>query len=118
MTLTGLAFNPPTRVVGNGVFTNCLVIATGNNPSSPKMYSLVGYSGTAQYLMIFETNAIPTNGSVCKLGPFPIDAGKGFSFNLSYYGADLDKMTVCNSTTTNVLTIGASDCTFQAVVAK
>lgn len=103
-----------TRVTGDSTATNSFVAST----KPQKVFLLTGYSATTQYIMVFGTNTVPANGAKCNLGPFPVSAGQFYSIDFGYYGADLDAVTVCNSTTVNTLTIGAADCTFQAVVKR
>jgi hypothetical protein len=100
-----------TRVYGTTVATNRLVIPM----ASPKIYALSGYTTTTQFIMVFQTNALPANGTV-GIFSIPVTAGQFYSFDWSFYGVDLDKVTICNSTTANTLTLGASDTTFQAVL--
>lgn len=115
-TLTIRAQTVSTVVRGSTIATNQFIV-TATNTYTPgvKLYLLTGYTATTQYIMVFQTNALPANGSVA-LFSLPISAGQGYSFDFSYYGADMDRIFVCNSTTANTLTLGAADTTFQAVL--
>ena len=110
------AGGPATRTVGNGQFTNSLIVS-----SIPcKLYGVCGYNSTAtnEFLMIFETNAVPANGTVCRIGPFPVGANQFFSVDFSFYGSDLDKCLVAMSTTSNSLTLAGTNFTIQGIVAN
>jgi len=102
-----------TRVSGGTTATNSFIAASV--PS--KVFLISGYSATTQYIMVFQTNAVPANGTVAVFS-VPVTGGQFYSMDFSYYGADLDKLTVCNSTTANTLTIGAADCTFQTILRR
>ena len=116
--LTIQAQTVSTVVRGNSFATNSFVV-TATNAYTPgvKLYLLTGYTATTQYIQVFQTNAVPANGTT-PLFSLPISAGQGYSFDFSYYGADLDKLTICNSTTANTLTLGAADTTFQAILRR
>lgn len=100
-----------TRVLGNTLATNSLVVAS----SPTTLYAVTGYSASTQYIMVFQTNAVPANGATAVFS-VPVSAGQYYSLDFSTYGAALDKVTVCNSTTPNTLTLGATDTTFQAII--
>lgn len=100
-----------TRIYGDTTATNSLIVTSQNGQ---KAYAFCGYTTTTQYIMVFQTNAVPANGTKATFS-VPVTAGQFYSIDFSYYGADLDKCTVCNSTTANTLTIGAADTTFQAI---
>ena len=104
-----------TRVVGDSTATNSFI---ATKTKGTKVFLLTGYSATSQYIMVFSTNAIPANGIKAALGPFPISAGQFYSIDFGAYGADLDGVVICNSTTANTLTIGAADTTFQAILRR
>ena len=107
-----------TVIRGDTTATNAFIV-TGTNAytAGVKLYLLTGYTATTQYIMVFQTNAIPANGTKAMFS-LPISAGQGYSFDFSYYGADMDRITVCNSTTANTLTLGAADTTFQALLRR
>lgn len=107
---------PPTRVIGNGFYTNGIVVSQ----TPLKLYAVTGYNSTAStaYLMVFETNAVPANGSICRLGPFPVGAGQWYSVDMSFYGADLDKCWVGMSSTAQSLTLAGTNFTFQGITAN
>lgn len=104
----------PNRVWGNGFFTNGLVVS--GIPC--RLYAATGYNSTSTnvFLMIFETNTAPAAATVPKLGPFPVGAGQFYSIDFSAYGADLDKVYVSMSTTSNGFTQAGTNFTFQAIV--
>jgi hypothetical protein len=101
-----------TAVIGNAAYTNTLIVAT----TPTKLYSVTGYnSGPSQFIQVFETNAPPANG-VIPVFSIPVSSGQYFDFDFSYYGADLDSIVVCDSTTANTLTLGAVNCGIQAII--
>lgn len=104
---------PSTRTYGNTSYVPYRVISKG----PVKLYAIIGYNnGPAQFVMIFnKTNAPPTNG-MTGVFSFPVAASNYFSFDLSYYGANLDAVVVCNSTTAQTNTLGSTNCTFQGIV--
>jgi len=104
----------PTRVIGDTTATNSAIFTSQNGT---KVFALTGYSATTQYIMVFQTNGIPANGFKATFS-VPVSAGQFYSVDFGYYGADMDKLTVCNSTTANTLTIGAADTTFQAILRR
>ena len=105
---------PSTIAVGNAVLTNSLIVAT----APVKLYAVMGYnSGPAQFVQVFQTNAVPNNGMFAKHS-FPVGAQQFYSFDFSYYGENLDAVSVANSTTADTLTLGATNCSFQAIIAK
>lgn len=101
-----------TRYFGNAQYTNSLIATT----NWAKLYSLTGYnsSGNVQYIQIFETNAVPANGTVPAFS-MPVPATSYYSWDFSYYGLDLDDITVCSSTTANSLTLSGTNTTFQVI---
>lgn len=120
LTVFGLCFGamatplPSTITVGNATLTNSFVVAKG----PVKLYTLCGYnSGPAQFIMIFQTNAVPNNGFLA-LHSFPVGTQQFYSFDFSYYGNGLDAVSVANSSTAATLTKGAADCSFQAIIAQ
>jgi hypothetical protein len=101
----------PTRVIGNSKLTNALVVSA----KPTKLFAVTGYSPTTQYIQIIQTNQVPTNGIV-PVFSVPVSAGQFYSIDFSYYGADLDSVTVVNSSTQNTLTLGSANTTFQAII--
>lgn len=100
--------------VGNAAYTNSLVVST----TFTKVRAITGYeSATSQFIQVFNAGTVPSNGSV-PLFSFPVAAGQYFSFDFSFYGVDLDACVVCTSSTANVLTLGAADCSIQAIKSK
>jgi hypothetical protein len=99
-------------VVGNAAYTNELVVAT--TPS--KLYAVTGYnSGPAQFIEVFETNKPPVTGAT-PVFSIPVSSGQYFDLDFSYYGADLDSIVICNSSTANTLTLGSLNCGIQAII--
>jgi len=116
MTALGALATPPPQTIsiGNATLTNSLIVAT----SPVKLYTLCGYNnGPAQYVMLFQTNAVPNNGMLAKHS-FAVGAQQNYSFDFSFYGEDLDTLAVANSTTPDVLTLGTTNCSFQAILAR
>lgn len=79
------------------------------------LLSLSGFSnlGSAQYIMVFDSNTQPGNGAVPKrikkvaaTDTFEVDFGRGVRVENGIW--------VCNSTTAPTLTLGAADCLFHA----
>ena len=100
-----------TRVIGNASYTNTLVASY----KPTKLFAVTGYnSGSLQYIQVFQSSA-PTNGMI-PIFSIPVAATQYFSIDFSYYGADLDKITVCNSSTADTLTKGSSNCGLQAII--
>ena len=102
-----------TYVRGDSTATNSLIATT----KACKVFAITGYSASTQYIQIFGTNAVPANG-VKALFSVPVSAGQFYSIDFSYYGADLDGLVICNSSTVNTLTIGSADTTFTAILRR
>lgn len=101
-----------TRVVGNASLTNALIVST----KPTKLYSVTGYnSGAAQYIQIFNTATNAPNGTV-PIFSINVPTQSYFFYDFSYYGADMDKISIANSTTSATLTRGAADCGIQAII--
>jgi hypothetical protein len=111
--LTAGAQTVSTRIVGNSLATNYVVVTS----QATKVFAVTGYTTATQFIQVFQTNALPANGST-PIFSVPVAAGQGYSVDFSFYGADMDKLTVCNSTTANTLTLGAADTTFQAILRR
>jgi hypothetical protein len=103
-----------TRVVGNAAATNSFI---ASSTKGTKVFAITGYSASTQYIQVFQTNGIPANGTVPTFS-VPVSAGQFYSIDFSYYGADFDYCTVCNSSTANSLTIGAADTSFQSILRR
>jgi hypothetical protein len=105
-----------TRTIGDTSRVASRVIST----TPCKLFAVTGYNsfGSTQYVFVFESGAVPTNGQAGKLGPFPVAAGQWYSVDLSAYGADLDAVTVGVSTSDSTFTNSATNCTIQAVIAR
>jgi hypothetical protein len=101
-----------TRLVGDTSLTNKRLVS-----STPcTLYAVTGVnSGPDQYLLVFETNALPANGSAAKIC-VPVLGAQFYSIDFSCYGAGLDKVYVACSTTTNTLTLGSSNITVTAII--
>jgi len=109
---------PATKLIGDITYQPYRVATT----APTKLYAVTGYnSGSAQFVLIFTTlnasGAAPTNtqgASFC----IPVGATQGFSFDLSYYGVDVDSVTVANSTSPTNYIAGSTNCSFQIIVAN
>ena len=113
--LAGPLVNPRGTATG-GLFTNGIVVW-----SSPcTLYDVYVYNPTAtnEFVMVFEntpgntnsswnvtnTPAFATNGSLPRLGPWPVGAGQWLDKDYSFYGMALDNCAICISTTSNKFT--------------
>lgn len=108
---------PNTTIIGNTTYVPYRV----SNTNAVKLYTVLGYnSGPAQFVMVFgaknSAGTAPTNGQVGTFC-FPVAASNYFSLDFSYYGANLDSVSVANSTTATNLTLGSTNCSFQVIVA-
>lgn len=117
VTIAACAAIPNTTIIGNTSYVPYRVVKT----NAVKLYTILGYnSGPAQFVMVFGTNnpsgAAPTNGQLGTFA-FPVAASNYFSLDFSYYGANLDSISVANSTTATNLTLGSTNCSFQAIIA-
>ncbi len=104
-----------TRLIGDTLLVKSRVVSG----RSCKLYAVCGYNASAstQYMLVFETNALPADGTFAKLGPFPVLTGQFYSIDLSTYGADMDYVTVAASSTTNYLTLtSGTNVTIQAII--
>lgn len=102
----------PTKGVGDNAYVNSRVVAVG----PCKLHSIIGYNGgPEQYIHVHEAAAQPANATTPKHG-FKVGAGQYFTFDLGVVGEDLDALTVCNSTTNPTTTVGAADCSIQAIL--
>lgn len=108
-----LADTIPTIILGDATAKSSFVAFT----TAKKIYQITGYSASTQYIQVFETNTVPANGTVPKIS-VPVSAGQYYSIDFGYYGLNLDKCTLANSSTVNTLTIGAADTTFQVITLK
>jgi len=105
----------PTSVRGNASLTNCLV-ASGRNGT--KLFTVQGYLAlsTSAFVQVFQTNNLPANATVPTFS-FPVAATNYFSMDFGSYGCDLDKITVCISSTAATLTLTtAASAGIQAVI--
>lgn len=110
------ALLPNTAVLGDTKYVPYRIGRT----NAVKVFAVLGYnSGPAQFVMVFGTNnpagIAPTNnqtGTFC----FPVAASNYFVLDLSYYGANLDSVSVANSTTATNLTLGSTNCSFQFII--
>jgi len=85
-----------------------------------KLWAAFGYNGNTntQYIYVFESGVAPTNGQSCKFGPFPVGADQFYSIDLSFYGAVFTNLTIGISTTANLYTNSATNCTIQAIFSR
>jgi len=102
-----------TRIVGTTVQTNTFVAST----VPVKVFLITGYSASQQYIMGFQTNAIPPTGARATFS-VPVLADNYYSIDYGYYGADYQNLTLCTSTTPFTYTPGATNATFQAVLRR
>ncbi len=100
-------------VVGNASYTNMLIAAT----TPVKLYAVTGYNsaGSTEYIQIFQTNSVPASGAVPTFS-IPVASQQYFDFDFSYYGADLDSVIVCSSTSPTALSLSAVNCSMQAII--
>lgn len=84
-----------------------------------KLYALLGVNtnNATQYIQLFTTTVTLTNLLVPKISA-PVGAGQYYYIDFGTYGADFDVVNVANSTTPDVLTIGSTNCSFQAIIAQ
>ncbi len=101
-----------TTVAGNSALTNSLKVAS----QPTKLYAVTGMnlSGSAEYIQVFQ-KVTPVNGDV-PVFSFPVFASSPFALDFSFYGADLDAITICASTTATTLTLATANTTLQAIV--
>lgn len=114
--VTLVAYCVPTRVIGNGLFTNNkATIST----APVKVYALLGQTtnGTGQYIHVYSRIAAMTNGGTPTFS-FPIAANNYYFLDFGAYGADLDAVGVCNSTTPMTTTLGSTNTSFQAIISQ
>jgi hypothetical protein len=106
------AFAQNTTVTGNASLTNLLAVSQ----VPVKLYAVIGYNsaGSPEFVQVFNTETSPTNGTV-PVFSIPVAAGQYFSFDFSYYGADLDNVWVASSSTASSLTLTAAQTSFQAI---
>ena len=107
----------PTRVVpdsGGGA----LVASRIASKVPCKLLALIVYNSNAgkQYIQVHETDALPAEGSVPKLPAMPVNGDTVLMLDFGTYGVDLDKLTICNSSTAATKTIGGADCSIVAVL--
>lgn len=78
------------------------------------LISLVGYNnGPAQFVQFHNAASSPSDGAI-PIFAFAIDAGATFTIDTPvWFSAGIS---ICNSTTLETLTAGASDCWFMAQV--
>lgn len=102
-----------TTVRGDARYTNAIIVSA----KSCKLFAATSYNSSAStvYLQIFQTNAIPANGAIPSYS-YPIPATSFLSFDFNLYGLDLDKCTVCISSTTPALTIQNNSASVQAII--
>ncbi|MDE2020041.1 MAG: hypothetical protein KGJ13_06885 [Patescibacteria group bacterium] len=107
-------FGQATTVVGNSVARNSLVVS--RNPDA-KLYAVLGYNGTGstEFVQVFSGSVVPASGAV-PIFSMPVQGYSAYSYDFSYYGANLDGITVCISTTANSLTLASASSTIQAIV--
>ncbi len=111
---TALAYCVPTRVIGTGAFTNNkATIST----VPVKLWAVLGQTtnSSGQYIHVYSRIAAMTNGGT-PVFSFPIAANNYFYLDFGAYGADLDAVGVCNSSTAVTTTLGSTNTSFQAII--
>lgn len=81
--------------------------------------SITGYSskGSAQYILVFDSATVPSNGAIPRLPPVLVPPTSNFSIDVPITGCPfLTGITICNSSTAATKTIGTTDCWFTAVL--
>jgi hypothetical protein len=79
------------------------------------VYGFTAYStkGSAQYLCMFDANAIPADGAV-PIFSWPLAANSGVGFGWQPNGRRfLSGLVLCNSSTDASKTLGSADCLFD-----
>jgi hypothetical protein len=112
--VTLAAYCIPTRIIGNGAFTsNKATLSTGQ----VKVFAIMGQTtnGSTQYIHVYDHIARMTNGGT-PIFSFPVAANNYFVLDFGSYGADMDAVGVCNSTTAMTTTLGSTNTSFQAIV--
>jgi|SRR5882724_1206446 len=96
---------------GSVQFSKSQVVKSG----SGKLYGFQGYnSGAAQFILVFDDNALPGNGAV-PCFPIAVAATSNFSVFFGDTGRAFNLgIILANSSTADTLTIGAADCFFDA----
>lgn len=103
-----------TRTIGDAAATNRRLVSA----AACKLYAVTGInSGPDQFIQVFQTNALPANGAVPVFSVI-VGGGQFYSFDFGTYGADLDKVYICCSTTTNTLTLGSSNVSITAIIGR
>ena len=74
-------------------------------------------TGPDQEIQLFDSAAVPADGTIPSYPPIRVSAGTTVSFDMPETGIPFDNgITVCNSSTVPTKTIGAADCYFGAVI--
>ena len=120
LTLAFVAFaggiSTPTRVSNSAQQTNALMVSA----IPCKLLTVICFNGsnTNQYLYVFEqTNYPPTNNEPCRIGPINVTSNTAAALSFSDYGADMDRVIVASSLTSNTFTLAGTNCTFTAITA-
>lgn len=100
---------PPTATAS----TNLLVAST----KPTVLYSFSAYSTTTQYILLIQTNGVPANGATA-IFTLPVQAGQTAAWDFGAYGAALDGVMVCASSTPNTLTLGTSGNQYMQAITK
>lgn len=100
---------PPTATAS----TN-LLVASGR---PTVLYSFSAYSTTTQYILVIQTNGVPANGATA-IFTLPVQAGQTAAWDFGTYGAALDGVMVCASSTPNTLTLGSSGNQYIQAITK
>lgn len=88
-------------------------IIAKNTPG--KLRGFVGYSSSAntQYIQVFDSSTLPADGAI-PLFSLAVPSASNFSYDAGFIGrVFVNGITICNSSTINVKTIGAPDTMFD-----
>jgi hypothetical protein len=103
----------PAQVIHSNALEASHVLKTGPGV----LVSLVGYnSGAAQFIQVHNLASVPSEGDTPTY-TFTVGAAQNFSLDIPITGARFSTgIAVCNSSTSDIKTIGAADVFFTAVV--
>lgn len=93
--------------------TNLLVAST----KPTVLYSFSAYSTTNQFILVIQTNGVPQNGMPAVF-TLPVQSGQAAAWDFGAYGASLDSVMVCASSTAGTLTLGTSGSQYIQVITK
>lgn len=82
------------------------------NPTSGLIYGFWVSSVAAQFIQVFDLNAVPADTAVPLLS-FPVAATSGVGANWIPPRAFRNGLVLCNSSTQHTKTLGSADCIFD-----